>query len=63
MPPDKRTVYVADTGGARPWAFDVVFLGVLRPGARFAPQGGRRIDNLPGRARFDSHRAARLTLL
>ncbi len=54
LSPDERTVYVADTEGARLWAFDVEAPGVLRPGARHAPHGGRCIAGLPGRARFDS---------
>ena len=54
LSPDEHTVYVADTEGARLWAFDVVSPGVLRPGPQFAPHGGRCIAGLPGRARFDS---------
>ena len=54
LSPDERTVYVADTEGARLWAFDVEEPGVLKPGARHAPHGGRCIAGLPGRARFDS---------
>lgn len=54
LAPDERTVYVADTEGARLWAFDVASPGELKPGARFAPHGGRCIAGLPGRARFDS---------
>jgi gluconolactonase len=54
LSPDERTVYVADTEGARLWAFDVESPGVLKAGARFAPHGGRCIAGLPGRARFDS---------
>ena len=54
LSPDERTVYVADTEGARLWAFDVEAPGVLKPGARHAPHGGRVIAGLPGRARFDS---------
>lgn len=54
LSPDERTVYVADTEGARLWAFDIVSPGVLKPGAPFAPHGGRCIAGLPGRARFDS---------
>ena len=42
------------TPRARLWAFDVDSPGVLRPGARFAPHGGRCIAGLPGHARFDS---------
>ena len=54
LSPDERTVYVADTEGARLLAFDVEAPGVLKPGAPHAPHGGRVIAGLPGRARFDS---------
>ncbi len=54
LSPDERVVYVADTEGARLWAFDIVSPGVLQPGAQYAPHGGRCIAGLPGRARFDS---------
>lgn len=54
LSPDERTVYVADTEGARLWAFAVESPGVVKPGPKFAPHGGRCIAGLPGRARFDS---------
>ncbi len=54
LSPDERTVYVADTEGARLWAFDIVSPGVLRPGGLFAAHGGRCLGGLPGHARFDS---------
>lgn len=54
LSPDERTVYVADTEGARLWAFDIVSPGVLKPGGPFAAHGGRCLAGLPGRARFDS---------
>jgi len=54
LSPDERTVYVADTEGARVWSFEVESPGVLKPGAQFAPHGGRCIAGLPGSARFDS---------
>ena len=54
LSPDERVVYVADTEGARLWAFDVLSPGVLQPGGPFAPHGGRCIAGLPGHARFDS---------
>ncbi|PZW48073.1 gluconolactonase [Humitalea rosea] len=54
LSPDEKTVYVADTEGARLLAFDVESPGVLKPGVFPAPHGGRCIAGLPGPARFDS---------
>jgi gluconolactonase len=54
LSPDGTTLYVADTEGARLWAFEVRGPGELRPKAQFAPHSGRMIAGLPGSARFDS---------
>jgi len=54
LSPVGRTLYVADTEGARLWAFDVEAPGVLRKPAGHAPHSGRVIAGLPGPARFDS---------
>lgn len=54
LSPDGKTLYVADTEGARLWAFDIVGPGQVKPKPRFAPHSGRIIAGLEGRARFDS---------
>jgi gluconolactonase len=54
LSPDGRTLYVADTEGARLWSFEVQGPGKLKPKSEFAPHSGRMIAGLPGRARFDS---------
>src|SRR6266446_5952424 len=54
LSPDGTTLYVADTEGARLWAFDVEAPGVLRATEPFHPHSGRVIAGLPGNARFDS---------
>ena len=54
LSPDERTLYVADTEGARLWAFAVEAPGQLEPRGRFAPHSGRVLAGLPGNARFDS---------
>lgn len=54
LSPDEKTLYVADTEGARLWAFEVQGPGKLKPKGEFAPHSGRMIAGLPGRARFDS---------
>jgi gluconolactonase len=54
LSPDGKILYVADTEGARLWAFDVEGPGRLRPPKAHAPHGGRMIAGLPGKARFDS---------
>src|SRR5215471_14671343 len=54
LSPDGRMLYVADTEGARLWAFDIEAPGVLRAPEPFHPHSGRVIAGLPGNARFDS---------
>ena len=54
LSPDGRTLYVADTEGARLWAFEVQGPGRLKPKKEFAPHSGRMIAGLAGKARFDS---------
>lgn len=54
LSPDGRTLYAADTEGARLWAFEVQGPGKLEPKAQFAPHSGRIVAGLPGKARFDS---------
>ncbi|MFV0296503.1 MAG: SMP-30/gluconolactonase/LRE family protein [Hyphomicrobiaceae bacterium] len=54
LSPDGKTLYAADTEGARLWAFEVVGPGKLKPAHEFAPHSGRMIAGLPGKARFDS---------
>jgi len=54
LSPDGKTLYVADTEGARLWAFAVEAPGVLRSPKPHAPHSGRCIAGLPGNARFDS---------
>ena len=54
LSPDGKMLYVADTEGARLWAFDVEAPGVLRAPEPFHPHSGRVIAGLPGNARFDS---------
>ncbi len=54
LSPDGKTLYVADTEGARLWGFDVEAPGVLRGPSGHAPHGGRVVMGLPGAARFDS---------
>lgn len=54
LSPDERTVYVADTEGARLWAFEVESAGVLKKAAFPHAHAGRCIAGLPGHARFDS---------
>jgi gluconolactonase len=54
LSPDGKTLYVADTEGARLWAFDIEGPGVVRKPNGHAPHGGRMIMGLPGKARFDS---------
>ena len=54
LSPDGKTLYVADTEGARLWAFEVQGAGKLKPKSQYAPHSGRIIAGLPGRARFDS---------
>lgn len=54
LSPDGKSLYVADTEGARLWVFEVRGPGELRPKAEFAPHSGRMIAGLSGSARFDS---------
>ncbi|MBN8873809.1 MAG: SMP-30/gluconolactonase/LRE family protein [Rhodospirillales bacterium] len=54
LSPDGKTIYVADTEGARLWAFEIEAPGVLKPPAPHHPHSGRVICGLPGNARFDS---------
>jgi gluconolactonase len=54
LSPDGKTLYAADTEGARLWAFDIQAPGVLRQPAPHAHHSGRVIAGLPGNARFDS---------
>jgi gluconolactonase len=54
LSPDGKTIYVADTEGARLWAFDIVAPGVLKAKNPHAPHSGRAIAGLGGNARFDS---------
>jgi len=54
LSPDGKTLYVADTEGARLWAFDVKGPGVLAEAKPFAPHSGRVIAGIGSNARFDS---------
>ena len=55
LSPDGKTLYAADTEGARLWAFDIQAPGVLlRKPPPHAHHSGRVIAGLPGNARFDS---------
>ena len=54
LSPDGRTLYAADTEGARLWAFEVQGPGKLKPKKEFAPHSGRMLAGLAGKARFDS---------
>lgn len=54
LSPDGKTLYAADTEGARLWAFEVQGPGKLKPKSEFAPHSGSMIAGLPGKARFDS---------
>ncbi len=54
LSPDGKTLYVADTEGARLWAFDIEGPGKVKAKERFTPHSGRIIAGLEGAARFDS---------
>lgn len=54
LSPDGKTLYAADTEGARLWAFDIEAPGVLRKPEPHHHHSGRVIAGLPGNARFDS---------
>ena len=50
LSPDGKTLYVADTEGARLWAFEVQGPGKLKPKSEFLPHSGR-VDCGPHRQR------------
>ena len=54
LSPDGKTLYAADTEGARLWSFEVQGPGKLRPKSEFAPHSGHLVAGLSGKARFDS---------
>ena len=55
LSPDDRTLYVAETEGARLWAFDLVAPGEIRKAPFPSPHGGRLIgQGREGYQRFDS---------
>jgi gluconolactonase len=54
LSPDGKTIYVADTEGARLWAFEIEAPGVLRQPKPHTHHSGRVICGLGGNARFDS---------
>lgn len=54
LSPDGKTLYVADTEGARLWAFEVQGPGRVKAKQAFAPHSGQVIAGLGGHARFDS---------
>jgi gluconolactonase len=54
LSPDGKILYVADTEGARLWAFDIEGPGKLKAPKGHAPHSGRVICGLGGKARFDS---------
>jgi gluconolactonase len=54
LSPDGRTIYVADTEGARLWAFDIEGPGKIKAAQPYHPHSGRCIAGLGGNARFDS---------
>jgi gluconolactonase len=54
LSPDGKTLYAADTEGARLWAFEVQAPGKLKPKSEFAPHSGRVVAGLGSHARFDS---------
>jgi gluconolactonase len=54
LSPDGKTIYVADTEGARLWAFDIEAPGVIKRPNPHAAHSGRVIAGLGGNARFDS---------
>ena len=47
LSPDGKTLYVADTEGARLWAFEVQGPGKLKPKKEFLPHSGRVVAGLP----------------
>jgi sugar lactone lactonase YvrE len=56
LSPDGRTLYYAETAGARLWAYDITAPGVVRKHAWPSPNGGRMLAASPGGhlQRFDS---------
>jgi gluconolactonase len=54
LSPDGKILYVADTEGARLWAFDIEGPGVIKAKKPHTPHSGRVIAGLGGNARFDS---------
>jgi len=54
LSPDGKTIYVADTEGARLWAFDIEAPGVIKAAKPHTAHSGRVIAGLGGNARFDS---------
>lgn len=54
LSPDGKTIYVADTEGARLWAFDIEGPGKIKKPSGHAAHSGRVIAGLQGNARFDS---------
>jgi len=54
LSPDGKTIYVADTEGARLWAFDIEGPGKIKAKGPHAAHSGRVIAGLGGNARFDS---------
>jgi gluconolactonase len=54
LSPDGKTLYVAETDGARLWAFEVQGPGKIKPRPEYAPHSGRVIAGLGGNAKFDS---------
>lgn len=57
LSPDGRTLYVAETEGARLVSFEVEGPGVLKKAPPFAAHSGRVVAGLPGGAKFDSIKA------
>ena len=56
LSPDGRTLYYAETAGARLWAFDIAAPGEVRKDPWPSPHGGRMLAASPGGhfQRFDS---------
>ena len=54
LAPDGKTIYVADTEGARLWAFDIEGPGKITAPKAHSAHSGRVVAGLGGNARFDS---------
>jgi len=54
LSPDERTLYVAQTEGARLWAFDITGPGEIRKHGFPSPHGGRLLYSGQGYQRYDS---------